>query len=286
MVLVEKVMRFLYAVSDKTNSERRDPMTTEDFIISLFCRVDDAMKGIPKHSQANLYPSEIVTLGILFALKGVGNRAFYRWLARDYRGLFPRLPERTRLFRLFATHQTWTDTFLVPPSLLSVIDCYGIELIHPVREGRSEAQIGKKGLSNHRWIVGGKLCFLLNHLGLVVDWDFDTANVHDTNFQPLIAQFEDQTVVFSDHGFFSKDGNPTNLKVCERYKNNERMIIETVLSMLTTICHFKKVMHRVWEAFEARLAFTMAAFNLLVQWHGLNPDPDGFVHLSIAEFSL
>jgi hypothetical protein len=26
-----------------------------------------------------------VTLGILHALKGVGNRAFYRWLTRDYR---------------------------------------------------------------------------------------------------------------------------------------------------------------------------------------------------------
>ena len=56
-------------------------MTTEDFIIELFCRVDDAMKGTQKHSQSNLYPSEIVTLGILFALKGVGNRAFYRWLS-------------------------------------------------------------------------------------------------------------------------------------------------------------------------------------------------------------
>lgn len=51
-------------------------MTTEDFIIELFCRIDDGMKGIGKHSQANLYPSEIVTLGVLFALKGVGNRAF------------------------------------------------------------------------------------------------------------------------------------------------------------------------------------------------------------------
>jgi hypothetical protein len=37
-----------------------------------------------------------------------------------------------------------------------------IELIHPMREGRSLAQIGKKGQSNHRWIVGGKLCFILN----------------------------------------------------------------------------------------------------------------------------
>jgi hypothetical protein len=30
----------------------------------------------------------------------------------------------------------------------------------------------------------------------------------------------------------------------------------------------------------------MALFNLLVQWHGLAPDEDGFVRLSIAEFSL
>ena len=49
------------------------------------------------------------------------------------------------------------------PSLLGVIDTYGIELIHPRREGRSKQQIGRKGISNQRWIVGGKLCLLLNH---------------------------------------------------------------------------------------------------------------------------
>ena len=220
-------------------------MTTEDFIIELFCRIDDAMKAVPKRPQAHLYPSEIVTLGVLFALKGVGNRQFYRRLKRDYLPLFPHLPERTRLFRLFTTHQAWTNVFLVEPSLLSVIDSYGIELIHPVREGRSEQQIGTKGLSNHRWIVGGKLCSLLNHLGMISAWDCATANVHDTHFHPLIARFEHETVVFSDHSFFSKAGNPANLKICNRYENNERMIIETVLSMLTNICHFKKVLHRI-----------------------------------------
>lgn len=80
-------------------------MSTQDFITELFCRVDDAMKGEPKHTQANLHPGEVVTLGLLFAIKGVGNRAFYRWLARDCLRLFPSLPERTRLFRLFAAHQ-------------------------------------------------------------------------------------------------------------------------------------------------------------------------------------
>ena len=45
-------------------------MTTEDIIIQIFCFVDEEMKEIPKHPQAKLYPSELVTIGILFALKG------------------------------------------------------------------------------------------------------------------------------------------------------------------------------------------------------------------------
>ncbi len=62
--------------------------------------------------------------------------------------------------------------------------------------------------------------------------------------------------------------------------------VETVLSMLTRVCHVKKVMHRGWAYFQARLAFTMAAFNVLVQWHGFQPHAAGFVPLSMAEFSL
>ena len=139
---------------------------TVDFITALFYEVDEQMGAIPKHPEAHLWPSEVVTLGLLHALKGVGNRAFYRWLTRDYRPLFPRLPERTRLFRLFRTHQDWTQVFLAAPTVLGVIDTYGIELIHPMREGRSPQQIGRKGLSNHRWIVGGKLCLVVYQLSL------------------------------------------------------------------------------------------------------------------------
>ncbi|MEP7284288.1 MAG: hypothetical protein ABI947_00810 [Chloroflexota bacterium] len=79
-------------------------MTTEEFIIELFCRVDAVMLDVSKRGQAHLYPSEIVTLGLLFALKGSGNRAFYRWLGSTrrsrrgcsafYRSIFP-LENRT-----------------------------------------------------------------------------------------------------------------------------------------------------------------------------------------------
>jgi len=125
-------------------------MSHEDFIITFFSKLDDAMTEVMKHSQLKMYPSEIVTIAILFAAKGVGNRAFYRWIINNWLYLFPRLPERSRLFRLFKKHGEWANRFLADPTLLGVIDSYGIEFIHPIREGRSPKQIGKKGVSNHR----------------------------------------------------------------------------------------------------------------------------------------
>jgi hypothetical protein len=93
-------------------------------------------------------------------------------------------------------------------------------------------------------------------------------------------------IILSDTGFHAAEGDPTNLKLCRRGEWEDRILVETVLSMLTLVCHFKKVMHRVWAYFHARLAFTMAAFNVLVQWHGLWPNASGFVPLSMVEFSL
>jgi hypothetical protein len=69
-------------------------MPTEDFIIELFCRVDDQMLDVRKHPKTALYPSEVVALALLFTLKGVSNRAFYRCLKRNYVALFPGLPHR------------------------------------------------------------------------------------------------------------------------------------------------------------------------------------------------
>lgn len=140
-------------------------MTTIDFITELYCRIDDKMQKIPNHSQGSLSPSELVTIGMLFAIKGGGQRAFYRWFQRDYMDLFPDLSERTRLFRRLKTHWEWAQLFLAEPSLLGIIDSYGVELIHPVRKGRNPKGWAGTGISNHRWIVGGKLCLAVNHLG-------------------------------------------------------------------------------------------------------------------------
>jgi hypothetical protein len=223
---------------------------------------------------------------LLFALKGDGPRRFYRWINDNYRSWFPRLPERTRLFRLFATYADWTEYFLAQPTLLGVADTYGIELRHPWREDRADQQIGGKGLSNHRWIVGAKLAYVVNRYGLIVAWDYAAATVADNAFQELIADFQDAMVILTDSAFHSRAGDPPNQKVCTRGTWNVRMVVETVLSLLTTVCRLKKVSHRTWRNLRARLAYTMALFNVLVLWDGLPVDDDGNIHLSIAEFAL
>lgn len=262
-------------------------MSDYDFIIELYCRIDAVLHDVPKHRQAKLFPSEVVTLGVLFAMKGsMGQRAFYRWLLRNWKPLFPKLPDRTRLFRLFVSHQKWTRRFLAEPTLLGIADSYGIELIHPRRQGRSPQQIGRKGKSNHRWIVGAKLYFLLNHIGQVVDFTCLSANVHDSAFHPWIENQDGTMAVFVDSNFHAKEGDPPNMKICKRGSWNGRMLVETVFSLLNLVCRLKKASQRTWQAIYARLGFTMAAFNLLTAWHGLQPDKDGVVHLSVAEFVM
>jgi len=166
-------------------------VTTEDIIIHIFCKVDDKMPDLPKHSQAKLYPSELVTIGLLFALKGGHFRAFYRWLKRDYDNLFAGLPDRTRLQRALKAQREWLDMLLADATLFTVIDTYPIELLFPIREGRSEQQIGKKGRDKGRWSIGIKLCWLLNKYGSIVGWDWDGMNVHDKRFHPVAEAVAD-----------------------------------------------------------------------------------------------
>jgi hypothetical protein len=199
--------------------------------------------------------------------------------------LFPQVPERTRLCRLFKTHTAWTAYLLTAPTVLGVTDTYGIEFIHPRRAGRSPAQMGKKGKSNHRWIVGGKLGVVLNQWGLICAWNCAIANVHDTHFQPLIAQFDNLMIVLTDTGCHATTGDPPNIKVCLRGAWNTGMLVETVLAMLTTVCHCKQRHHRVWAYFRAHVAWIMAIFNLLAQWT-LEVDDNDMMHFSIAECSL
>lgn len=264
-------------------------MIISDFIIELYFKVDNSLPYKVRdmvHKQRSLSPSEIITIGLLFSIKGGKGRSFYRWLSDNFIHFFPNLPDRTNLFRLMNTFSKYARAFMSVETLFGVADSYGIELIHPKRENRSKNQIGKKGKSNHRWIVGVKVCPILNKFGLVVDWEVATANVCDNYFQPLLKKYEDKMIIFADGNFKKKENNAENIKFCKRGSCNERMIVEIIFSMISNLSAFKKLYHRKWAYLNSRIAYTLASFNILCLWDGINENSQGIFQLSIAKFSF
>jgi hypothetical protein len=138
---------------------------------------------------------------------------------------------------------------------------------------------------------------VLNQWRLIVGWACDTANIYDSTLHPLIEPVCDKMMVlaashcssagdFAGRQIHPQEGEPDNLTIGRRGEWQVRMLVETVLSLLTNVCHLKKLAHRVWEYCHAHLGFAMAACNILLQWSGLQTDNHGFMPLSIAEFSL
>lgn len=64
------------------------------------------------------------------------------------------------------------------------------------------------------------------------------------------------------------------------------MLIETILSMLTLVCHTRHKWHRFADYFQMHVEMMAAKFFLLIGWFGLTPSDDVFEPLSIAELSL
>ena len=84
-------------------------MNITDSSAALCCKVDDAITDAPRHSQAILSVSGVVTIGIRYGAKGVSQRACCPCLRDNYGYLFPQLPEHTRRFRRLHTQQYRTD---------------------------------------------------------------------------------------------------------------------------------------------------------------------------------
>lgn len=240
-------------------------MPVDEFIIHLFCIVDETIGPVKKRRDAKLYPSEIVTIGLLFACKGGHFSRFYRWLAANYRHFFPRLPEHSRMARLVRDYAEFTEDFLVTPTFFTILDTYGIELIHPRREGRSEHSIAEKGVSNGRWIVGIKIAWLLDDQGRIVDWAWDTASAPDNVFRAVALTYDEQTITLCDNGLRETGAPQQNMKYCDRGTWNERFTIETNFSWITEAFNSKKMHHRTVPHLTARLGYLAALVNCLLR---------------------
>jgi hypothetical protein len=260
-------------------------MTTEEMILHIFGSVDDEIGPVEKVAPADWYPSEGVTIGIWFALKGGHVRAFCGGLKPDYDAWFGGLPDRSTLQRPLRAQQDPADTRLGDASWLNGIDSFPIELLFPLREGRSKRQLGKQNRDQGRGSIGIKLGWILNPLGQGVGWHWLTLNCPDQDFRPLVTWLQADGLVLSDRGFRCQHGPPDHLQRCFKRTWHDRRMIETPFSLLTVICQPKKRFQRTAAHLEARLAYPAALFNVVLhRFRQLHSD-DPF-KLSIAEFSL
>lgn len=257
-------------------------MLQEDTIIlALFLAICETLgnKWNKKHSQGKLALSEVVLCGVLFALKGTSFRRFYVFLKKRQ---LMNLPDRSRLHRLLKTHRQCCNQFLSQPTFFNILDSFGVELIHPIREGRSvqSQTISKKGKSNHRWIVGRKINVALNGNLEVSQFEEATVNGCDNQFDD---QYDtDKAIYLTDNGYRKKEGTPANFKICRKGTWGERMVVETLFSLWTRICSMKHSFHRTVEGFKTKLAYLVALTNIVVRLNeGL-----GYTRLSLVQWAL
>ena len=186
-----------------------------DTIYLIHIAIADRLKGDDvKHPLPTLYLSEIVLLGMLFVLKETSFTRFYEWFS-DLRIL--KLPERRRLTRLIEKYEKYKERFLAEETLFNITDSFGVEIIKPIRENRSEEskQVAKKGQSNHRWIVGRKINIVINEKCEIVARQHATQIVCDNIFDDDIEKVNG--IVLADENYPKKDSlTPKNIKICKK----------------------------------------------------------------------
>ena len=254
-------------------------MDNELFIILLFCMVDEQTGDLLQRSDSKLHPSEIVTLALLKLLKKQGYRQFLVWLKNT--GLFPNLPDYSRLCRLFHHYRHTIEVISRQIGNWDwlVIDSILCEVIHPIREGRSVDWVGKNK-SKGRWMVGIRVAATVSPQGDILAWEMDTANIHDKHFAWMVEEFEIK--VLADSGFHSKEGDPDNLQICQRGEHNERMVVESVFSLCTRLLGLNDIVAKTLQGFRLAVASIFALFNTLLDMNrrlGLFSE-----HPSIAHF--
>ena len=97
----------------------------------------------------------------------------------------------------------------------------------------------------------------------MVAWDWGTAHTADQRFAQVAAPFAGRTITLADSGFNAVD-RPVNLKLCARGAWSERMLIETVLSLVHRVCRLKSLWHRTQPYLAMHLAYVAALFNALL----------------------
>lgn len=288
--------------------------TFEDFILLVYTIIDDLYHQFVPSSvsqrrnvdTAKMSDSEIITLSICGELAGIDSEnAWYSFVKRNYRHLFPRLCPRTRFNRtrralLQVTEllrQKLTHSFPIPTSRYFVIDSFPLPVCkfgraRYCRSFRVDGANYGKCPSKKETYFGFKVHALITIEGYITAFEITPASVDDREGLRDFAENHLCLTVLGDKGYTGEQlwEDMQEKGIClmslkpSNHKNNWpkevrqvifrfRRRIETVFSQLSEQLNAEKVLAKSFRGLCTRLQNKILGHNLCMAFNSIFREP-------------
>ena len=288
--------------------------TFEDFILLVYTIIDDLYHQFVPSSvsqrrnvdTAKMSDSEIITLSICGELAGIDSEnAWYSFVKRNYRHLFPRLCSRTRFNRtrralLQVTEllrQKLTHSFPIPTSRYFVIDSFPLPVCkfgraRYCRSFRVDGANYGKCPSKKETYFGFKVHALIIIEGYITAFEITPASVGDREGLRDFAENHLCLTVLGDKGYTGEQlwEDMQEKGIClmslkpSNHKNNWpkevrqvifrfRRRIETVFSQLSEQLNAEKVLAKSFRGLCTRLQNKILGHNLCMAFNSIFREP-------------
>ena len=288
--------------------------TFEDFILLVYTIIDDLYHQFVPSSvsqrrnvdTAKMSDSEIITLSICGELAWIDSEnAWYSFVKRNYRHLFPRLCSRTRFNRtrralLQVTEllrQKLTHSFTIPTSRYFVIDSFPLPVCkfgraRYCRSFRVDGANYGKCPSKKETYFGFKVHALITIEGYITAFEITPASVDDREGLRDFAENHLCLTVLGDKGYTGEQlwEDMQEKGIClmslkpSNHKNNWpkevrqvifrfRRRIETVFSQLSEQLNAEKVLAKSFRGLCTRLQNKILGHNLCMAFNSIFREP-------------
>lgn len=288
--------------------------TFEDFILLVYTIIDDLYHQFVPTSvsqrrnvdTAKMSDSEIITLSICGELAGIDSEnAWYSFVKRNYRHLFPRLCSRTRFNRTRGAllqvtellRQKLTHSFPIPTSRYFVIDSFPLPVCkfgraRYCRSFRVDGANYGKCPSKKETYFGFKVHALITIEGYITAFEITPASVDDREGLRDFSENHLCLTVLGDKGYTGEQlwEDMQEKGIClmslkpSNHKNNWpkevrqvifrfRRRIETVFSQLSEQLNAEKVLAKSFRGLCTRLQNKILGHNLCMAFNSIFREP-------------
>jgi len=261
-------------------------MSIEDFIISVFCQVDDELNALLQNKplrQRGFVPmladSEVITMEIVGEFLGYdSDKGMWKYFSSHWRHFFPRIPERTTFTRQaanlhvvkFLLQHRFAQSLGAQDDLLYMIDGFPMPTCKFARAFfsrcfKADAAYGYCATKKEHF-YGFRGHLVINSLGIITAATFTAANIDERDVCPELVE-KARGLLLGDKGFIrpslheglAKQGlnlqtplreNMEEKRPCTflKWMKGKRRLVETVIGQLAERFHLEKVRARdLWH---------------------------------------